>query len=278
MLETTQTVPADHLGFAYLLHEALTRPGIISEAYRAFHRYSVGNQILAAVQLLERDMHLSPIASFKTWRERHRHVQKGEKALALWMPVTTKREGEETGEVSLHTRFALRRNWFSLDQTEGEPYAPELHSPLWDSAKALGTLDIQEVCFNALDGNIQGHSRGRTLAINPLATLKHKTRFHELAHIVLGHTDGQFIVDAERPTPAVAEVEAEGTAYLLCAILGLPGLDEARGYIQHWLASEALLDSTARRIFVAANSILKAGAPLSSEARASGTAALAAEM
>jgi len=199
-------------------------------------------------------------------------VQKGQKALALWMPLTTKREDEETGEVSLYTRFALRRNWFSLDQTEGEPYAPELQSPLWDSAKALGTLDIQEVCFDALDGNIQGHSRGRTLAINPLATLKHKTRFHELAHIILGHTDGRLIVDAERPTPAVAEVEAEGTAYLLCAILGLPGLDESRGYIQHWLANEVLLDSTARRIFVAANAILKAGAPLSSEGRASGTA------
>ena len=94
-----------------------------------------------------------------------------------------------------------------------------------------------------MDGNIQGHSRGRTLAINPLAALKHKTRFHELAHIVLGHTDGRLIADTEKPTRAIAEVEAEGAAYLLCAILGLPGLDEARGYIQHWLASETLLDT-----------------------------------
>lgn len=262
MLETTQTLPADHLGFAYLLHEALNRPGIISEAYRAFHRYSVGNQILAAVQLLERGMHLSPIASFNTWRERNRHVKKGERAFALWMPVTHKREDEETGEVRIHTRFALRRNWFSLEQTDGEPYPPELESSDWDCEKALQSLDVREVPFSSLDGNIQGHSQGRTLAINPLAALKHKTRFHELAHIVLGHTDGQLIADTEKPTRAIAEVEAEGAAYLLCAILGLPGLDEARGYIHHWLASETLLESTARRIFVAANAVLRAGAPL----------------
>ena len=46
MLETTQAVPADHLGFAYLLHEALTRPGIISEAYRAFRGKDPGIEAL----------------------------------------------------------------------------------------------------------------------------------------------------------------------------------------------------------------------------------------
>lgn len=101
---------------------------------------------------------------------------------------------------------------------------------------------------------------GRTLAINPLAALKHKTRFHELAHIVLGHTADKELTDTAIPPRALAEVEAEATAFLLCAILNLPGLDEARGYIQHWLASESLPDAASRRIFVAANGILKAGA------------------
>jgi hypothetical protein len=260
MLEKAQTLPADHLGFAYLLGEALNRPGIISEAYRAFHRYSVGNQILAALQLLERGRNLSPIASFNTWKERRRYVKKGERALALWMPVTTKREDEETKEVTIHTRFALRRNWFSLEQTDGEPFIPEEQSLDWDCAKALEVLDVCEVSFSSLDGNIQGYAMGRTLAINPLAALKHKTRFHELAHIVLGHTGDKELTDTATPSRALAEVEAEATAFLLCAILNLPGLDEARGYIQHWLASESLPDAGSRRIFVAANAILKAGA------------------
>jgi hypothetical protein len=33
-----------------LLIEAVTRPGLIMEAYSAFHQYSIGNQLLALVQ------------------------------------------------------------------------------------------------------------------------------------------------------------------------------------------------------------------------------------
>jgi hypothetical protein len=38
------------------------------------------------------------------------------------------------------------------------------------------------------DGNCQGYARQRTIAVSPLAELPEKTRFHELAHVVLGHT------------------------------------------------------------------------------------------
>ena len=208
MLDAAETTD-DTLGFAHLLKEALERPGILSEAYRAFHNYSLGNQLLAAVQLFQRGQPLSPIASFGTWRERGRWVKKGQKALALWMPLTRKKDDEETGDVTVFTRFALRRNWFTLEQTDGEAYAPELRSPTWDATLALERLDLREVPFSSLDGNIQGYAQGRTLAINPLASLKHKTRFHELAHILLGHTERSPVTDAECLPRALAEVEAE---------------------------------------------------------------------
>jgi hypothetical protein len=265
MLDAAQTTTEDTLGFAHLLQEALDRPGILSEAYRAFHRYSLGNQLLAAVQLCQRGQPLSPIASFGTWRQRSRWVKKGEKALALWMPLTCRCEKDETKEVTVFTRFALRRNWFALEQTDGEPHAPELRTPTWDPRLALETLAIREVPFTSLEGNIQGYAEGRTLAINPLAPLKHKTRFHELAHIFLGHTEGTEVRDTERLPRALAEVEAEGTAYVLCALLGLPGLEEARGYLQQWLGSAPFLEANGRRILVAADSILKAGAPRAAE-------------
>ena len=54
MLDAAETTTDNTLGFAGLLQEALDRPGILSEAYRAFHHYSLGNQLLAAVQLCER--------------------------------------------------------------------------------------------------------------------------------------------------------------------------------------------------------------------------------
>ncbi|MDQ2736034.1 MAG: hypothetical protein M3Y55_13835, partial [Pseudomonadota bacterium] len=42
------------VGFLSILQEALTVPGVVNEAYRAFRNYSIGNQILAAMQLTSR--------------------------------------------------------------------------------------------------------------------------------------------------------------------------------------------------------------------------------
>ena len=38
------------------------------------------------------------------------------------------------------------------------------------------------------DENMLGYARGRTIAVSPISPLPHKTRFHELAHVLLGHT------------------------------------------------------------------------------------------
>jgi hypothetical protein len=65
------------IDFSTILREALTRSGIINEAYRAFHNYSIGNQMLAAMQLLQRGLPLSPIASFRTWKEKGPLRQEG---------------------------------------------------------------------------------------------------------------------------------------------------------------------------------------------------------
>ncbi len=43
-----------------LLIEAVTKPGLIMKAYRAFHAYSTGNQILALVQCQMRGLQPGP--------------------------------------------------------------------------------------------------------------------------------------------------------------------------------------------------------------------------
>ncbi len=80
--------------FADLLASAVTEPGILSAAYRQFHSYSLGNQLLAWGQCLERGIPPGPMATFPTWKELGRHVRKGEKALTLCMPVTVKRPAD----------------------------------------------------------------------------------------------------------------------------------------------------------------------------------------
>ena len=52
------------------------------------------------------------------------------------------------------------------------------------------------------------------------------------------------------------EVEAEAVAYLCADALELGGADEARGYIQHYLARGGKLDEpTCRRIFSGARTL-----------------------
>ena len=256
--------------FGALLQMALTQPGIVNQAYRAFQNYSMGNQLLAAHQLMLRGLPLSPIASFNAWKEKGRIVRKGQKAIALYMPVTVKRKDEagavladgEAGAGSF-SLFMLRNNWFSLDQTDGEAFAPEVITPLWDAPTAMAALDVQEEKFQHVRGNLMGYARGRTIAVSPLNPFKHKTRFHELAHIVLGHTADAEMVDGAELQTAVMEAEAESVAYLLCALLDLPGQAESRNYIQGWLAGFPLPEKSIGRIFGAADRIMKAGQPVS---------------
>lgn len=251
--------------FADLLREAVTRPGIISDAYRAFHAFSLGNQILAASQLIERGMPITPIASFNTWKAKGRMVRKGQKAIRLFMPVTLKRQDrdEATGieqEIRFQS-FLLKPHWFSLDQTDGAAFTVEPHSPDWEAGRAMAALGIEETPFEMLDGNCQGYASQNRIAINPLAVLPHKTRFHEMAHVVLGHTAEAAMQDDERTPRNLREVEAECVAFILCSILDLPGRDESRGYVQNWLGEEPLAEKTARRIFAAAEKLIKAGRP-----------------
>src|SRR5262249_40363587 len=89
--EGTTMAASSPAGFADLLQHAVTEPGIISSAYRQFHSYSIGNQLLAWAQCIERNIQPGPIATFMNWKEKGRHVRKGEKAIVLCMPVTVKR-------------------------------------------------------------------------------------------------------------------------------------------------------------------------------------------
>ena len=250
------------LTFAQLLADAVSKPGIISAAYSAFHNYSLGNMMAAAGQLADRGIPLGPIASFMSWKEKGRTVKKGAKALALCMPITVKGKKQngqgETEDVSF-AKFAWKNNWFVMSDTEGEDFATEAKTAAWSSEKALIELDIKQVDFDVPDGNCQGYAFGRNIAINPVAGLPHKTRFHELAHIVLGHTLEGRMSDDERTPRDIREVEAEGTAYILCALLDLPGLSESRGYLQDWLAGCEISERSAQRIYKAADTIFKAG-------------------
>jgi hypothetical protein len=248
--------------FASLLEQAVNEPGILSSAYRAFHNYSIGNQLLAWAQCMTRGIQPGPIATFQRWKELGRYVRKGEKAITLCRPVTVKREriaDDGTEETTAATWFVYRPNWFVLAQTDGQPL-PEPSTPTWDAQTALAALAVTEIAFDHTDGNCLGFARCRSIAINPVNPMPHKTRFHEIAHVLLGHTSEGTLNDGE-PTPRnLREVEAESVALLCCAALNLPGVEFSRGYIQNWWGQgNPIPEKSAQRILRVADQILKAG-------------------
>src|SRR5262249_22129353 len=255
--------------WAKLLNEALTKPGLISSAYSRFWRYSCGNQILALIQCHPRSIEPGPIATVPTWKEIGSDGNRGEQALTLCMPITHKfvERDIHTGEETERTwqTFVYKPHWFVLSQTEGADIQPE-PVPTWSKQHALTVLNIQQIEFTALDGNMQGYAKGREFAINPVAALPIKTTFDELAALVLGHT-AESILDGSEGTPrSLREAEAESVALICLESLGLDGPEFCCGYIQSWLAGQTMPERSAQKIFHAADQILKAGYPKKDEA------------
>lgn len=252
------------IGFADLLSRAVNEPGIISSAYRQFHDYSLGNVLLAAFQCAARGIAFGPLATYPKWKAFGRQVRKGEKALTLCQPVTIKRKADEVTDAAqpdeqFLLRFTFRNNWFVLAQTDGADL-PALDLPTWERSQALAALDITEAPFDLIDGNVMGYAKGREVAISPVNPHPFKTLFHEIAHVLLGHTAKGEQADSEIPSRNLCEAEAEAVALLCCEALGLPGADLSRGYIQHWWGlGNAIPERSAQRVLRAADQILKAG-------------------
>jgi hypothetical protein len=187
------------------------------------------------------------------------------------MPLTRKRRNDESDrndeqrEEQTYTTFVHKARWFVISQTHGNELGP-ITIPEWDAEQALQTLCIERITFDKTDGNCQGFARGNQIGINPVAQLPHKTLFHEMAHVLMHTSEGDF-TDNEQTTRTLREVEAESVALLCCEALGLEGADYARGYIQNWLYqgigynADAIPEKSAQKIFRAADQILRAGRP-----------------
>jgi hypothetical protein len=217
-----------------------------------------------------------PIHTFVGWKELGRNVIKGEKALVLCMPVTVKSQTKAVGDEgrkqsvmdaesepassnSKKTIFVYRAHWFVMAQTQGKEYLPP-ELPEWQELRAFNALGIERTAFNLLDGNVQGFAMERKVAVSPIAVLPDKTLFHEIAHVVLGHTaENTHLVDDERTARSLREVEAECVALICSESLRLPGSAESRGYIQNWLHGQTITAKSAQRIFKAADQILRSG-------------------
>ena len=240
-----------------LIAVALDTPGSVGNVYNRFYDYSFLNQMFLRMQGVT-----EPVATYRRWQSIGRQVIRGSKAHAIVRPIVIEKKNNEGEVEDTMLRFKPVRCLFTVSQTEGDEL-PSANIPDWDLETALTTLDIARVPYELIDGNVQGYSQQREFAINPVAVEPKHTTFHEIGHIVLGHTmrerGSSFEYAVHR---GVQEFQAEATAYLTLKELEqlTPSMaSHSRGYIQGWLGDERPSDAAIRQVFSATDGILKAG-------------------
>ncbi|WP_022893252.1 ArdC-like ssDNA-binding domain-containing protein [Agromyces subbeticus] len=206
-----------------------------------FHRYSLSNQLLIAVQ----SPGATRVAGFKKWQELGRQVRKGEKGIAIFVPKrirVDRKDGE--GKVLLGDNGKPLKDSitvgfttgtvFDVSQTDGEEL-PDIVRELSETPPAGFKEDlqhaIQDAGFTVSYEDIPGGASGFTTVdgSNRVVIQTGLTRgseaevlAHELGHIKAGHIErhDQYHTGHAGHRGAM-EVEAESIAYVLCRSNGM---------------------------------------------------------
>jgi antirestriction protein ArdC len=196
-----------------------------------FHRYSYGNVLLIAAQ----NPRASQVAGFAAWRRLDRGVRKGEKAIWILAPMMgrKKQTDQDTEPVVRGFRYVPV---FDISQTEGPTPPAVCHklsggdpSGLYDRFLAVAEsfgFHVEDHTFtDGTNGDCSPSGRRIRVERSNSGAQRVKTLAHELAHALLhDHT-----VDR-----ALAELEAESTAYVVCRSVGLDSGTYSFGYVATW--------------------------------------------
>ena len=222
-----------------------------------FRRYSAGNVLLILAQRPD----ATRVAGFRSWRDHGRTVRKGERALWILAPMVRAGKGDDPETAPRLCGF----KWvpvFDVAQTDGDEL-PSVCRPLsgdhgaGDYERLVGIARLLD--FHVEDHRFAGPTNGDCchrlrrirveVARSPSQRLK--TLAHELAHAILHESIDDL---------SVAELEAESTAYVVCAQLGLDTGGYSFGYVATWAggggAAIAAIKASCERIQRAADLIV----------------------
>lgn len=243
-----------------------------SEQYRLvlntmakFHRYSVNNMILIAMQRPD----ATAVAGYRAWQTKfHRSVNKGEKGIQIlgYAPKTVEKEvqklnaagapvfgpaGQPVTETVKRQIPAYKPMYvFDVSQTSGEPLPSLGPDELQGNVQryqviqnALLELSPMPVAFEAFPSAAKGKTdyAEQKITIQPgmseVQTVK--TLVHEIAHAQMHQVDpGKN--RTELPDRRTKEVEAESVAYVVCQHLGIDTSEYSFSYVAGWSGGKEL--------------------------------------
>ena len=218
------------------------------ETMSKFHSYSPRNIQLIVMQ----NPDASHVASFKKWKDDfERSVNKGEKALRIFAPITLKKKDpkthepllDENGNEQTYTSFKLVPV-FDISQTNGKELAKPIYElegtyqdygNLYKSAKEVSEANGVPLSFSNDTGTANGYYSPKENHIvikqgmSEQQTLK--TIFHEMAHSDLHNLEKLQEEPLKRST---AELQAESVAFVVASHYGLDTSDYSFGYLATW--------------------------------------------
>ncbi len=231
-----------------------------------FHNYSINNQLLIAFQKPDSTL----CAGYKAWEQKFgRHVKKGEKGIAIYMPATYKRKEEKevidpqtnkpkldalgkpvTEEIEVILPFFKVGYVYDVSQTVGKELpdiAPEElqgdvagYREFFEVLKAVSPVPIK---FDNIQGEAKGYYSNATKDITIQEGMSQqqivKTAVHEMAHAKLHDVD---IDKYGRPRDKDAivkdkrtiETEAESVAFVVCQHFGIDTSEYSFKYLAGW--------------------------------------------
>jgi hypothetical protein len=236
------------------------------EVQSRFHSYSPNNVMLIMLQ----NPYATRVAGYRAWQTLDHQVMAKELALRIFAPMKYKREDLLEGERASEVRGFKLVPVFDISQTEG-PELPEglsklnglapegVFAMLTEFANSLGfRVELPETLESGANGDTT-HSLGRIRVVASNSEAQQvKTLAHEIGHALLHDPE---VPASKELTRGLMELEAESTAYVICAALGMDTSDYSFGYVAGWAggAPEAVqgIKASTSRIQRATSAVLR---------------------
>ena len=214
---------------------------------RQFRQYSYRNKILIKGQ----NPKASLVAGYRSWQEKGRQVQRGQKALKIFVPNLAAKKDKDgnysrdkEGNIIKEVKGFYLVSVYDVSQTEGEPIPKtiyELEENINNPRKfdwyikAITELSPVPIQFSEIEGTAKGFfvPAEKQITIRPGMSQSQtiKTMLHEVTHSILHDNDVPVFGSSEY---ARQEIEAESVAYMVANSLGIETQDYSFGYLASW--------------------------------------------